>query len=142
MIDISKGDIMIYLKVKCIQVYNKIFFIQKNYAKQIFKTYDIAQYKLAAICVDKHYKLVVDLDKEACKPTIYWGLIRSLLHLTITCLDIKYSIGLCRKFMQKPQQLHLLASKRILKYIKGTKDFGVFFSNQKNSTLQGYIDFK
>lgn len=42
MTNLFGGDIMIYLKVECIQVHSGIFPTQRSYAKPILITYDVA----------------------------------------------------------------------------------------------------
>ncbi|CAM8978317.1 unnamed protein product [Rhodiola kirilowii] len=42
--------------------------------------------------------------------------------------------------MEKPQQSHLLAAKRILRYISGTSDHGIMYSHTEEFCLTGYTD--
>ena len=46
--------------------------------------------------------------------------------------------------MEKPQECHLIAVKRVLRYIKGVIDYGVLMSRQKNTNtyaqVHGYTD--
>jgi len=42
--------------------------------------------------------------------------------------------------MAAPKEGHLLAAKRILRYLKGTIDFGVFYKKGSNNILKGYTD--
>lgn len=42
--------------------------------------------------------------------------------------------------MECPTELHLLAAKRVLRYLKGTLDFGVFYQKGKRSNLIGLSD--
>jgi hypothetical protein len=42
--------------------------------------------------------------------------------------------------MESPRQSHLQAAKRILRYIKGTVDDGIFYTFSDNSQLVGYTD--
>lgn len=42
--------------------------------------------------------------------------------------------------MEKPKQDHLIAAKRILRYIKGTMDQGLFYTYSQSSNLVGYSD--
>ncbi|KAF2322363.1 hypothetical protein GH714_012926 [Hevea brasiliensis] len=45
-----------------------------------------------------------------------------------------------RRFMQKPKKLHLDVTRRILQYIKGTADYGIFYKKGSTCELQGYCD--
>lgn len=48
--------------------------------------------------------------------------------------------GLISRFMENPTHLHLQAAKRVLRYIKGTLDLGVFYKKGGETTLIGYTD--
>ena len=73
-------------------------------------------------------------------PALFRSLIGSLRYLSITRPDIVYSVGLLSKYMEKPKESHWLAVKRILRYIKGTMDFGLLYSYNNDATLYGYSD--
>ena len=50
----------------------------------------------------------------------------SLLYLsTKTCPDIAYAVGRVARFCAKPTKDHWMAIKRILRYLKGTFNFGL-----------------
>ncbi|KAF7123763.1 hypothetical protein RHSIM_Rhsim12G0094400 [Rhododendron simsii] len=51
-------------------------------------------------------------------PTYFKSLVGSLRYLTCTRLDILYGVGLVSRYMEAPDQSHLNAAKRILRYIK------------------------
>ncbi|XP_068498147.1 uncharacterized mitochondrial protein AtMg00810-like [Phaseolus vulgaris] len=44
------------------------------------------------------------------------------------------------RYMESPRQVHLQAVKRILRYIKGTTTFGLFYSSFKKIEIVGYSD--
>ena len=43
-------------------------------------------------------------------------------------------------FIENPIELHLVAAKRIFRYLKGMVDFGVFYKKESKSGLFGCID--
>ena len=51
-----------------------------------------------------------------------------------------YAINFLSRFMAAPKEGHLLAAKRILGYLKGTIDFGVFHKRSLDNILKGYTD--
>ncbi|XP_074347280.1 secreted RxLR effector protein 161-like [Apium graveolens] len=85
-------------------------------------------------------KLRVDSTRESVNPTLFKSLVGSLRYLTFTRPDIMYAVGLVSRYMEKPKQDHFMAAKRILRYIKGTLDHGLFYSHSQNSKLVGYSD--
>jgi hypothetical protein len=42
--------------------------------------------------------------------------------------------------MQEPREIHWNSAKRVLRYIQGTKDFGLLYKRNKIFTLVGYSD--
>jgi len=71
---------------------------------------------------------------------LYRGMIGSLLYLTASRHDLCFSVGVCARYQANPKQSHLNAVKRILKYVKGTTDVGLFYSKQTNQNLVGFCD--
>ena len=67
-------------------------------------------------------------------------MIGSLLYLTASRPDISYSVGVCARYHANPKESHMIALKRITKYVKTTADFGVWYSKNTNDVLTGYFD--
>ncbi|XP_071921816.1 secreted RxLR effector protein 161-like [Coffea arabica] len=42
--------------------------------------------------------------------------------------------------MKSPTELHLLAAKRILRYLQGTRNLGIYYKKGEKSNLVGYTD--
>ena len=70
----------------------------------------------------------------------YRSLVGSLLYLTATRPDIMFATSLLSRFMQNPSQIHLGVGKRILRYLQGTKEYGIWYKSTGNPTLLGYTD--
>lgn len=74
-------------------------------------------------------------------PTNFKSLIGGLRYLVHTRPDLAYSVGVVSRFMEKPTSMHLNAAKRILRYVKGTMDFGLIYTkNDENNVVIGYSD--
>ncbi|XP_074360237.1 secreted RxLR effector protein 161-like [Apium graveolens] len=73
--------------------------------------------------------------------TQFKSLVGGLHYLVHTRLDIAFSVGIVNRFMEKPTTVHLNAAKRILRYIKGTLNFGLVYSKHNINNVQtGYSD--
>ena len=77
---------------------------------------------------------------EKVDPTLYKSLVGSLRYLTCTRPDILFAVGLVSRYMEAPTTTHLQTAKRILRYIKGTIDFGLRYYSSANYNLVGYSD--
>ena len=67
---------------------------------------------------------------------MYGSLIGSLLYLTATRPDILFVVSLLSRFMHSPRDKHLTTAKRVLRYIKGTSKFGIFFPTSAQVTMK------
>jgi hypothetical protein len=70
----------------------------------------------------------------------YRTMIGSLLYLTASRPDIIFSIFLCARYQANPKESHLVALKRILKYVKCTLNFGLWYGRQTELNLIGFTD--
>jgi len=75
--------------------------------------------------------------------TKYRGLIGSLLYLIASRSDIQFGVCLCARFQSNPNESNFKAAKRILKYLKGTTNVGLWYPNESNIVLSGlsYSDY-
>ena len=70
-------------------------------------------------------KLCKHDGQEETYQRIYRSMIDSLLYLTVTRPDLMFAASYLSRFMQSPSQLQLGATKRLLRYVKGTLGYGV-----------------
>ena len=85
-------------------------------------------------------KLTNDPSGESVDVTLYGIMIGCLLYLTASRPDIAFSVGVCSKFHSNSKVSHLNAVKRIIKYVGGTCDYGLFYSKESNLSLAGFSD--
>ncbi|XP_075479527.1 secreted RxLR effector protein 161-like [Primulina tabacum] len=72
--------------------------------------------------------------------TQYKQMVGSLMYLTATRPDLMFAVSLISRFMARPTQLHFAITKRILRYLKGTVDHGVFYKRGGTSDLVAFTD--
>ena len=85
-------------------------------------------------------KLIVDLLGKSIDSSLYISMIGSLLYFFVSRPDFSYSVGVCAKYDANPKETHMIALKRIIKYVKTTADFGVWYSKDTNAVLARYSD--
>ena len=73
-------------------------------------------------------------------PSLYKGIVDSLMYLTTTRADIRHAISFISIFMERPKEAHWQAAKIILRYVKGTKRYGILYTTSKKSELIGYTE--
>lgn len=84
-------------------------------------------------------KLHTNREADSVEIGNYQRFIGSLIYLTHTWLDIAYPVSCLSRFMSSHQWAHLDAATSILRYIRGTSNFGVF-SRTTSIDLQGFVD--
>ena len=85
-------------------------------------------------------KLIIDLLGKIIDPSLYRSMIGSFLYLTASKPDISYSVGVCARYQANPKESHMTVLKRIIKYVRTTAKFGVWYSKNTSDILAGYSD--
>ncbi|CAM8956645.1 unnamed protein product [Rhodiola kirilowii] len=137
---IDMGLMSYFLGIEVEQADSGIFISQKKYAKDILKRFKFEGMKAVRTPVAERMEMMKEGIGELVNPTYFKSIVGSLRYLTSTRPDIVYGVGLISRFMEKPQQSHLLAAKRILRYISGTSDYGIMYSHTEEFCLTGYTD--
>ena len=70
----------------------------------------------------------------------YHSMIRILLYVTTSHPDIMQDVGMVGRFQYSPKQSHLVAVKRIIKYLNGTLDYGLWYPRNQYLQLTAYSD--
>ena len=83
-------------------------------------------------------KLTVDLLGKSVNSSLHRSMIGSFLYLTASRLNISYSVEMCARNQANPKESHMIALKRIIKYVKTTTDFGVWYNKDTNAVLARY----
>ncbi|GKC77515.1 hypothetical protein Tco_1128289 [Tanacetum coccineum] len=81
-----------------------------------------------------------NLAGKSVNETSYRGMIGSLMYLNTTRPGIQFSIVLCARYQSNPKESHLIAVKRILRYLKGTPTLGLYYPKCSGFDLKGYSD--
>ncbi|GKV35120.1 hypothetical protein SLEP1_g43434 [Rubroshorea leprosula] len=117
-----------------------IFICQKKYANEILNQFAIVNCKTVNTPMVPYEKLRSDDGAAKIDVGVYRSLIGRLLYLSATRPDIMHSVSLLSRFMHSPSEIHFKAAKRILRYVKGTTNFGVLYKRSTNVKLIGFTD--
>ncbi|GJT23595.1 uncharacterized mitochondrial protein-like protein [Tanacetum coccineum] len=96
--------------------------------------------KSASTPVDLEKPLFKDRDDDDVDVHIYRSMIGSLMYLTASRLDIMFAVCACARFQVTPKTSHLLAVKRIFRYLKGKPTLGIWYSRDSPFELVAYTD--
>lgn len=74
-------------------------------------------------------------------PTQFKSVVGGLRYLDHTRPDIAYSVGIVSRYMERSTTLHMNVAKRILRYVKGTMEFGLVYARVTgNYLISGFLD--
>jgi hypothetical protein len=90
--------------------------------------------------VDTCAKVSVVADPPITDLTAYRSLAGALQYLTFTRPDIAYDVQQVFLHMHDPRETHLVATKRILRYLQGTLHLGLVIPHAAPSQLVVYTD--
>ena len=134
------GLMAYYLGIEVKQKEDGIFISQESYTKEILKKFKMDDCNPISTPMECGIKLFKDDEAEKVDPTLFKSLVGCLRYLTCTRPDILYATGLVSRYMETPTTTHFKAAKRILRYLKGTIDFGLYYSVSDDCKLVGYSD--
>ena len=84
--------------------------------------------------------ILSDASFEKVDAMMYRRMIGSLMYLTNTRLHIWFAVNTLSQFLADPRHVHLIATKNVLRYLKGTVDYGFKYDANQNINLHGYVD--
>jgi len=88
-------------------------------------------------------KLTEEKEAEVVDGTLYKQIVGSLRFLCNSRLDLSFGVGLISRFMHDPRTPHMAAAKHILRYLKGTTGWEIFFpkADEENEVvLEAFSD--
>ena len=81
-----------------------------------------------------------DDESKEVDQTLYRSMIGKLQYVVHTRPDITLVVGIVETFSAKPRENHMMVVKRILRYLKATKDYGLWYKLGGNLDLKVFID--
>ncbi|PWA80314.1 hypothetical protein CTI12_AA197830 [Artemisia annua] len=113
---------------------------QEKYIKNTLKKYDLSDCPSVKTPMVPPNNLGPDLTGKPVNQTMFRGMIGSLMYLLATRPDIQFAVCLCARYQSDPKESHLTTVKRILRYLKGTSNLGLYYPNCSGFDLKGYTD--
>ena len=127
-----------FLGLEVWQSPEKIFLNQGKYAVEILKRFDMLECKAMNTPMETKLKPLVDTSLELVDATLYRQIIGSLIYLTNTMPDICFVVNILIQYLVEPRCVHLVAAKHVMRYLKGTLEFGLYYNGDHDFRLIGY----
>ena len=134
------GDIKFFVGLQIQQSKNGICITQSKYIKEILKKFGMENSRPVGTHMSTRNKPSKDDDSKAVDQTTYRSMIGKLQYVVQTRPDIALAVGMVARFSANPKENHMMAIKRIMRYLKGTKDYGLWYKMGGNLNLKVFIN--
>ncbi|KAI3790995.1 hypothetical protein L2E82_04493 [Cichorium intybus] len=134
------GEMTTFLGLQIKQSNDGIFINQENYVKNLLTRFSMDKSNTAKTPMAFGYKIDADLNGKPVDQKRYRGMIGSLLYLTASRPDIMFSTCVCARYQANPMESHVIAVKRIFKYLKGTPKLGLWYPAKSDFQLNAFTD--
>ncbi|XP_052479085.1 uncharacterized mitochondrial protein AtMg00810-like [Gossypium raimondii] len=132
------GEMTYFIGMEVIQTDQAILISQYSFVLKILNKFCMPNCKIVSTPVAQGEKLTSNSNHERVYEREYRSLVGCLFYLTTTRLDIIFDVSLLSRFMHYCDVVHFKATKIVLRYVKGTLDYGVKFEKAKELKLIGY----
>ena len=122
------GLLTYFLGLEVRHLRNQFFISQRKCANEILKKFHIESCKPVETPMKTKEKFSKDDGSPKVAKNIYRSLIGCLMYLTASRPNIVQAVSLLSRFMHCASEEHMQATKRILRYVKGTIDYGIKYA--------------
>jgi hypothetical protein len=116
------------------------FLCQTKYVKDMLKRFDMADFKPIKTPMALNGHLDLNEEGKSVDQKLFRSMIGSLLYLCASRPDIMLSVCKCARFQANPKECHLMAIKRIFRYLVHTPNLGLWYPKGSTFDLLGYSD--
>jgi hypothetical protein len=111
------GELKFFLGFQIKQLKEGTFISQTKYTHDMLKKFDMVNAKPIKTPMPTNGHLDLNEEGKVVDNKVYRSMISSLLYLCASRLDIMLSVCMCARFQANPKECHLVAIKRILRYL-------------------------
>ncbi|XP_019267785.1 PREDICTED: uncharacterized protein LOC109245055 [Nicotiana attenuata] len=113
------GELTFFLGLQIKQSPKGIFISQTKYTKELIKKFGMENAKSIGTPMSATTMLVEDINGKSVDETI---------------------VCKCARFQSAPKEYHLTTVKRIIIYLIGTSELGLWYAHSNNFALRGFLD--
>ena len=126
--------------IEVIRTNESIWLSQRQYALDMLSKYGMAKYKPIVMPLDHNLKVHANVGDVLENATMYKKIVGSLIYLTISRPNLRYTVGFESHFMQLPRKPHLDSMRQTLCYVSATLYYALFYVANIEVQLYGYTD--
>ncbi|XP_070675335.1 uncharacterized mitochondrial protein AtMg00810-like [Malus domestica] len=133
------GLLHYFLGLQISYTLDRLFVSQTKYINELVDKVDLQESKPCATPCLPYHRLLKDDGKPYHSSEQYRSVVGALQYLTFTRPDIVFSVNQACQYMHNPMVSHVIAVKQIIRYLKGTSTYGIYFKPGPMH-LQAYRD--
>lgn len=115
------------------------FFVsQRKYTLDMIREFGMSTATHLKLPMDTHVHLTPDKGETLSDPQPYQKLLGKLIYLTITRPDLAFPVHTLAQYMQHPTNVHMQATKRILRYLLNNPGQGILLASSSAARLTAY----
>nr|GEU97295.1 retrovirus-related Pol polyprotein from transposon TNT 1-94 [Tanacetum cinerariifolium] len=133
------GELKFFLGIQIHQSPRDIFINQAKYAQEILIKHGMTSCdSVGTPMATKH--LDADLSGTPIDQTKYRSMVRALMYLTVSRLNIVHATCYCARYQAKLTEKHLTAVKQIFRYLKDIIHMGLWYPKDTGFELTAFLD--
>jgi hypothetical protein len=134
------GSLTYFLGLEVHSSSSGVFVHQHKYAQDLIALAGLQDSSSVDTPLEVNVKFRRDDEDLLPNPTLYQQLVDSLNYLTITRPYISFAVQQVSQFMQSPRHLHLVAVRRIIRYLLGSSSRGLFYPAGSSIRIVAFSD--
>jgi hypothetical protein len=136
------GLLHYYLGIEVKQSASGILLSQGAYMMKILERSDMTGCNPCYVPTEAHLKLSKQSMQQLVDATAYRSIVGSLRYLVNTRPNLAFVVGYVSHFLEEPREDHLAVVKKILRYVMGICNWGLWFGRKKGNQvlLRGFSD--
>ena len=132
------GEIKFFVGLQLYQMKYGIYITHSKYVREILKTFGLEDSNPVSTPMVIGHKLSKNDDSTKVNQTFYRFMIGKLQYVVHSEPDIALYVGIVARFSTNPKENHLMDVKRIMRYLKGTEDYGLYYTKNEKFELRAY----
>lgn len=133
------GKMRYFLGIEVFQTSAGIHVSQQRYAVGILTRFNMLDCNAVVNPIVPGCKLKLE-EGEPVDETLFKSLVGSLMYITTTRPDIQFVVSYISRFMSRPTEAHFAAAKRVLRYLQGTLDYGIWYKRGGSGKMEVFTD--
>uniref|UniRef100_A0A803NUC9 Integrase catalytic domain-containing protein n=1 Tax=Cannabis sativa TaxID=3483 RepID=A0A803NUC9_CANSA len=118
------GGLHYFLGIEAFRDETGLYLTQGKYISELLQRVNMSSLKLSPTPMTTNKPLSIHDGEPMTDPSLYRSVIGALQYLSHTRPDISFAVNKLSQFLKSPTNVHWNATKRVLRYLKGTLNHG------------------